>query len=141
MHQREARNQILKRTPLALLQFVVALIAAYFIIAVPEVSQAFGFADTNLAFGFVAMSILISPIMILLEILTNAQSRKQEYEADAFEMEHSGREAAISALKILYRESFGNLTPHPFVVVVEHSHPTLTQRIAAFESPPARRIG
>ena len=62
-----------------------------------------------------------------------ALSRKHEFEADAFECAHAGKEAAISAMKKLYREDLGNLTPHPFVVKLYHSHPTASQRIAAFE--------
>jgi len=127
------KHHILKNTPLALLQFGIILVAAYFIITMPEASQAFGFADTNTAFGIYVMFILISPLMLVLQIPANAVSRRHEYEADAYEKEHSGGEVAISAIKKLYRESFGNLTPHPFVVMMEYSHPTLTQRVAAFE--------
>ena len=71
--------------------------------------------------------------MVLLDIPDNALSRKFEYEADAFEKEQVGKEVSISAIKKLYREDLGNLTPHPFVVMMEHSHPTLSQRIEAFE--------
>jgi len=127
------KHHILKSTPLSLLEFGLVLIAAYFIITMPEVSQAFGFADTNLAFGIYIMFILVSPLMLVLQIPSNALSRKYEYEADAFEAEHSGSIVSISAIKKIYRESFGNLTPHPFVVMMEYSHPTLTQRVAAFE--------
>ena len=127
------KHHILKSKPLNLLSFGIILVAAYFVITLPEASQAFGFADTNLAFGIYVMSILISPLMVVLQIPENALSRKHEYEADAFEKEHSGAEVSIAAIKKIYRESFGNLTPHPFVVMMEHSHPTLTQRVAAFE--------
>jgi len=127
------KHHILKRTPLGLLQFSIALAAAYFIVTMPEVSQAFGFADANIAFGIYVMFILIAPLMMLLQIPSNALSRKHEYEADAFEQKHSGKDVSVSAIKKLYRESFGNLTPHPFVVMMEHSHPTLTQRVSAFE--------
>ena len=126
-------RHVLKSVPLTLFQFGVALISAYFIITKPEVSQAFGFADANLAFGINIMTILISPLLLLLQIPSNALSRKHEFEADAFELKHSDCAVAISAIKKLYRESFGNLTPHPFVVMLEHSHPTLAQRVAAFE--------
>ena len=127
------KHHILKSKPLALLQFGIILIAAFFIITMPEASQAFGFADTNLAFGIYVMFILISPLMLVLQIPSNALSRRHEYEADAYEKEHSGGEVSSSAIKKIYRESFGNLTPHPFVVLMEYSHPTLTQRVAAFE--------
>ena len=127
------KHHIIKSTPLAFIQMVVCLIAAYFIMTMPEASQAFGFADVNMAFGLFVMTILISPLLVVLQIPSNALSRKFEYEADAFEKELSGKEVPVSALKKLYRESYGNLTPHPFVVMMEYSHPTLTQRVAAFE--------
>jgi len=127
------KHHILKSMPLGLLSVGIVIPAAYFIVTLPSVSQAFGFADVNIAFGIYMLFILVSPLMIILKIPSNAISRKFEYEADAFEKEHSGKEVSISAIKKLYRESYGNLTPHPFVVMMKHSHPTLTQRVSAFE--------
>ena len=80
------------------------------------------------------MMIMISPILMLMKIPLNAMSRKHEYEADAFEKDMMGKDIPISSMKKLYREDLGNLTPHPFVVMLSHSHPTASQRIAAFES-------
>ena len=128
------KKHVLKSAPLSLLNFAVICIVAYFVVTMPEVSQAFGFAYTNMAFGIFVMFIMVSPIMLLLQIPSNALSRKHEYEADAFEVEKVGAEVAISSMKKLYREDLGNLTPHPFVVMVEHSHPTASQRIAAMEN-------
>ena len=127
------KRHILKRIPFSLLMTVLILIAAYFIITLPAASQAFGFADVNIAFGIFIMFILISPFMILSGIPLNILSRKHEYEADAFAKECSGKEAMESALKKLYQENLGNLTPHPFVVLIEYSHPPLSQRLSALE--------
>jgi STE24 endopeptidase len=99
----------------------------------PAISIAFGFEEANIVFGFIIMMIIISPILMLLKLPMNAMSRKHEYEADAFGKETMGKEIPISALKKLYREDLGNLTPHPFVVMLNHSHPTASQRIAALE--------
>jgi len=127
------KHHILKMMPLGLLVYGIVSLAAYFIVTLPRVSQAFGFTDVNLAFGIYVMLIMISPLLLILQIPSNALSRKYEYEADKFEQNESGKEVFISALKKLYRESFGNLTPHPFVVMMEHSHPPLSQRISALE--------
>ena len=127
------KHHILKSTPFNLLMTGFVLAAAYFIIALPEASQAFGFAGVNLAFGIYVMAILVSPLMALFGIPANILSRKHEYEADAYAKECSGKEATASALKKLYQENLGNLTPHPVVVMLEYSHPPLSQRIAALE--------
>ena len=127
------KRHILKKLPFNLVTMGLMLAAAYFIVTMPEVAVAFGFADANLAFGIYVLFILMSPIMLILQIPSNAISRRFEYEADAFELAIAGKEVAISAIKKLYREDLGNLTPHPFVVMMENTHPTLTQRVAAFE--------
>jgi len=127
------KRHIVKRIPFSFVSFAILVAAAYFIVAMPEVSQAFGFAEANIAFGIFVLSIMLAPVMLVLRIPGNALSRKFEYEADAFEVEQAGKEPAASALKKLYRDSMGNLTPHPFVVMMEDSHPTLTQRLAAME--------
>jgi STE24 endopeptidase len=127
------RQHILKRTPLNLAMFGIMLLAAFFIVTMPEVSQAFGFADANPAFGIYVLFIMLSPLMLVLSIPATAISRKHEYEADGFSRDLAGKPVAVSALKTLYRESFGNLTPHPFVVMMEHSHPPLTNRVGAIE--------
>jgi len=128
------KHHVLKSTSLAVLFTSFGFFTAYFIITLPEISLAFGFDEVNIVFGLMIMMILISPIVLLLKIPMNAMSRKHEYEADRFEKEMMGKEIPISALKKLYREDLGNLTPHPFVVMLNHSHPTASQRVAAFES-------
>lgn len=127
------RNHILKSMPLDLIDSAIMVAAAYFIVTMPAVAEAFGFAGANMAFGIYVLFIMLSPISTVLEIPINALSRKHEYEADGFSRDFAGKEVAVSALKTLYRESFGNLTPHPFVVMMEHSHPPLTDRVASIE--------
>jgi len=130
----EKNHHVLKSTPLVIILTALGFIAAYFIITMPAISIAFGFNEANVIFGFMVMMVLISPVMILLKFPLNAISRKHEYEADRFEKEMMGKEIPISALKKMYREDLGNLTPHPFIVMLSHSHPTASQRIAAFEN-------
>ena len=126
-------RHIVKTTPLSLLTFGIMLAAAYFIVTMPEVSQAFGFADTNIIFGIYIVSIMLSPLMLVLQIPSNAISRKHEYEADTYSKRYLGAEVAVSALKTGSRENLANLTPHPFVVMMEYGHPPLSERIGALE--------
>ena len=127
------RHHVLKSTPLGLLSSALLVTTAFFLITMPETSLAFGFSDVNLVFGIYVLFIMISPLMMILQIPKNILSRKFEYEADAFGKEYTSKEVGISALKKLYKEDLGNLTPHPFVVLIEHSHPPLTNRVAALE--------
>jgi STE24 endopeptidase len=57
-------------------------------------------------------------------------SRKHEFEADAFAVEHaSGRDLAAALLK-LYEDNASTLTPDPVFVSFYYSHPPASERLA-----------
>lgn len=84
--------------------------------------------------GLIAFGFLYAPISLLPGILYNLQSRRHEYQADAFATAHGLGEALISGLKKLSANSFSNLTPHPAYVFAHYSHPPLLQRIRAIRN-------
>lgn len=73
--------------------------------------------------------LLYSPVSLLISLLNNMLSRKNEYEADAFAKETYNGKDLGEALKKLSVDSLSNLNPHPFYVFVHYSHPTLLQRL------------
>jgi STE24 endopeptidase len=82
--------------------------------------------------GLVFFGFLYAPINRVLSLLLNALSRHHEYEADAFAVRTAGTpDAMIDALKKLSVDNLSDLTPHPWKVVLEYSHPPVLQRIAA----------
>jgi STE24 endopeptidase len=82
--------------------------------------------------GLVFFGLLFAPIESILSILLQAFSRRNEYEADRFSVETFEQpEAMIDALKKLSVHNLSNLTPHPFYVFLNYSHPPLLQRIEA----------
>jgi STE24 endopeptidase len=42
----------------------------------------------------------------------------------------------VGALKVLVKENFGNLTPHPLQVLLTYSHPPMHDRLAAIDKLP-----
>ncbi|MCL2373241.1 MAG: M48 family metallopeptidase [Defluviitaleaceae bacterium] len=127
------KRHLLRRLPLMALNFLPILALAFFVINAESISLAFGFPSLNIAFGLFICLILSSPILILLQWPSNALSRAHEFEADTFGTKFATPEAGVSSMKKLGRLNYANLTPHPFVVRVEYSHPPLCQRIAAME--------
>jgi STE24 endopeptidase len=92
------------------------------------------------AFGFTASG-AIGPVILLFGLLaglvtfwmspmTNALSRKHEYEADHFAREamDSDPQPILQALRILSEKNLSNLTPHPLFSAFHYSHPTLIER-------------
>ncbi|MCL2407088.1 MAG: M48 family metallopeptidase [Defluviitaleaceae bacterium] len=130
----EKEKHVLKSFPLTILSMFAMAALAFFVIPSDAAGEAFGFAGANIAFGVYLFFILFRPIDRIMDIPSNWLSRKHEYEADQYEVKYVGKEYGVSAMKKLYRDSLGNLTPHPFVVMMEASHPTCTQRVAAMEN-------
>ena len=114
------------------IMFLVAVIAA--VVVVPEISLDFGFSGMNLVFAVIIMSSgVIEPILTLVDIPMAFMSRKFEYRADAMAVSEGYGEDMISALTKLSRDNLSDLNPHPMIVALEYTHPTLSQRIAAVE--------
>jgi len=94
-------------------------------------------------FGFEG-SAAIGPVILLFGLLaglvtfwttplTNALSRKHEYEADDFARKSMDDDPMpiVQALRILSEKNLSNLTPHPTYSAFHYSHPTLIERESA----------
>ncbi|HHT22243.1 MAG TPA: M48 family metallopeptidase [Bacteroidales bacterium] len=92
-------------------------------------AQALGGVEANFHLNLLAFGILYSPISMVLGLLMNVLSRKHEYEADFFVKTNDFGAELISALKKISGQALSNLTPHPAVVFLSYSHPTLLQRV------------
>jgi len=84
--------------------------------------------------GIIAFSILFTPISLILGLVMNISSRKNEYEADAYAAQFGLSKALIGGLKKLSVKSLSNLNPDPWNVFIYYSHPTLLQRINKLNS-------
>lgn len=97
----------------------------------PIFSTAFGFDAANIGFSLILFTVLIEPFSIIVNLITSGFSRKHEYQADAYASIHWQKAPMISALKVLAKENFANLTPHPLYVKLRYSHPPIANRIEA----------
>ncbi len=62
--------------------------------------------------------------------ISNALSRKHEFEADAFAAEHTNADDLVSSLVKLYRDNASTLTPDKLYSAFHDSHPSASIRIA-----------
>ncbi len=94
--------------------------------------DAFYMENMSVYAGLIFFGMLYAPIEMILSIFMQMSSRKHEFEADAFAAETTGKpEDMISTLKKLSKDNLSNLTPHPFYVFLNYSHPPVLQRINA----------
>jgi len=83
--------------------------------------------------NLMVFALIYSPFSTILAIIDNIISRRHEWQADEFAKTNGLGKAVSSALKKMSRKSLANLTPHPFTVFVEYSHPTLKDRVIHLE--------
>ncbi len=94
--------------------------------------EAFGVAETSVYVSLVLFMILMQPVQHVLSVVENVFSRKHEFEADAYAAEVTGKpEVMADALKKLSKDNLSNLTPHPFYVFLNYSHPPVPERVEA----------
>ena len=100
-----------------------------FFLSSTDLALALGSNIPSFHLGIIAFSILFTPISILLGLLMNMSSRKNEYQADAYAASFGLEDSLISGLKKLSVEALSNLNPDPWNIFLYYSHPTLLQRI------------
>ena len=127
-------SHILKSLPFSIAQTVLMIAMLGVIFHIPSAFTAFGFRGINYVFAMTVLSLFTWPVSKILMIISNRISRRHEYEADAFAAKEGYGEALILALKKLSKDALSNLNPHPLIVKLEYSHPTISQRIDAIRS-------
>ncbi|HLG23006.1 MAG TPA: M48 family metallopeptidase [Candidatus Manganitrophaceae bacterium] len=101
----------------------------------PGLYDAFYMEERSIYAGFIFFGMLYAPIEFVLSLFLQILSRKNEYEADRFAAETIDRPEAMSdALKKLSADNLSNLTPHPFYVFLNYSHPPVIDRVNAIRA-------
>lgn len=97
--------------------------------------DAFYMEQKSVYAGLIFFGLLYSPIDFFTGIFMQLYSRKNEYEADRFAVETTNDKTSLSdSLKKLTIGNLSNLTPHPFYVFLNYSHPPVLNRIRAMGS-------
>ena len=82
-------------------------------------------AGVALLLFFLALPVFLLPLRPLMAWM----SRRDEFEADAFAVEHSNGQALVSALTKIYEDNASTLTPDPLHSAFYDSHPPAPLRI------------
>lgn len=93
--------------------------------------DAFYMQEMSVYAGLIFFGMLYAPIDMILSVFMQMTSRKHEFEADEYASTTFQKEPMVQALKKLSKDNLSNLTPHPFYVFLNYSHPPVLQRIEA----------
>jgi STE24 endopeptidase len=97
--------------------------------------DAFYMSQQSIYAGMIFFAMLYAPIDFLVGILMQVLSRKNETVADQFAAETTKDPVSmVDALKKLSVHNLSNLTPHPFYVFLNYSHPPVLKRIQSLSN-------
>ena len=117
-----------------MINILVMFTSLAIVLNIPALYTSFGFDKMNFYFATMLTSVIIWPVSTVMGIIGGFLSRKHEYQADAFAAKEGYGEDLIAALKRLNKESLSDINPHPAKVILEYTHPTLSQRIEAIQN-------
>jgi STE24 endopeptidase len=99
----------------------------------PALSKALGSENPSFHLGLIGFGILYSPLSLLIGLVSNIISRKNEFAADKFVKDTYDPAILAFALKKLSVKNLSNMMPHPAYVFFHYSHPPLLQRLEKLE--------
>jgi STE24 endopeptidase len=128
------KKHVLQGLIISILHTGVLLFLLSLFLDSPGLFQAFYMTNQSVYAGLLFFSLLYTPIELVLSIVLQVISRKNEYEADRFAAETIDEpRSLVDALKKVSSTNLSNLTPHPFYVFLNYSHPPLLQRVQAIQ--------
>lgn len=135
-----------KHVPQGIIISILHTGLAFFLLSIflgsPGLYRAFGMEQPSIYSGLLFFGLLYTPLEVLVSIGLQVLSRHNEYQADRFAVETIEEPRSLAdALKKLSASNLSNLTPHPFYIFLNYSHPPLMQRMQAIERHAAQKPG
>lgn len=128
LHKDVLKGQILNLVNLFTMSVVVWLSVKF-----TGMHTDFGFESVNYGFAYILLGIGLGLVQPLLSMMMNVRSRAAEYRADCQAVQEGYGQAMVTALKKIARDNFSHLAPSRIQILLEYSHPPMSQRIAAIE--------
>ena len=124
------KQHIVKSMVLSVAHLGVMFWVLSFFLQQEALFTAFFVTEPSVYTGLLFFGLLFTPVELVLSVLLNVFSRKNEFEADEFSaLTTADAESLVRALKKLSADNLSNLTPHPFDVFLHYSHPPVLERI------------
>lgn len=129
LHKDTARLSVM-----SVMNIILIVLSMTFLVNFGDIHSAFGFDHMNYGFAFILLTYLFLPFIgTVMGLITNFISRKAEYNADNHAVKEGYGADLITALKVLSREDFADLSPSKIIVLLAYSHPPMVDRILNIE--------
>lgn len=128
------KKHILQGMVISILHAGLVLFLLSLFVGSPGLYQVFYMEQQSIYSGLLFFGLLYTPIELLLSMVLQKVSRENEYQADRYAAETITEPGSlIEALKKLSASNLSNLSPHPFYVFLNYSHPTLLERVRTIQ--------
>ena len=128
------KKHIRQMTIMGIVQTGILFFLLSLFISYSGLFEAFYMEKRSVYAGLIFFGMLYAPIEFFIGIFLQMLSRKNEYAADRFAVETTNESRPmIDALKKLSVHNLSNLTPHPFYVWLNYSHPPVLERVQAID--------
>ena len=124
-------KHVLKRQILNIGYLLILAAAIWLTVISPDIYVEFGFNTINYGMSYILAGTAIGLLQPAISLVLNAISRAHEYDADRQAVKEGYGEAMIRAFKKLAKDNFAHLAPSRINVVLEYSHPPISDRIDA----------
>ncbi|MBT4250644.1 M48 family metallopeptidase [bacterium] len=125
-------KHIIHGTIIGIIETGIMLFVFNFVMNDYALFRVFGVDNLSVHAGLIFFSMLYAPVTMITSVISNAISRKNEFEADNYSLQTTkNKEALTSMLVGLAANNLSHLTPHPFKVFLSYSHPPTIDRIKA----------
>ena len=126
-------KDVLKQQIMNVGNLLLMAVVVWLAVREPMLHEAFGFSQVNYGLAYILMGIGLGLVQPVTGMAMHAYSRFAEYRADRQAVEEGYGKALVEGLKKLAKENFAHLAPAKLLVVLEYSHPPLSERIEAIE--------
>ena len=128
------KKHIIKNMAISIAQTGIMFLLLSIFLNSEGLYDAFFIEQISVYAGLIFFGMLYAPIDMIVSVFMQILSRKYEFEADEFASTTYKKEPMIDALKKLSKDNLSNLTPHPFYVFLNYSHPPVLDRIKAIRA-------
>lgn len=123
-------RHIIKSFVITVIYLGIVFYLLAFFLAQPGLYAAFHMNQPSIYSGLLFISLLLTPLDLIVGPLLKWFSRRNEFQADQFAVQTiDDPSALVSAFFKLAATNLANLTPHPLHVVLYESHPPLVARV------------
>ncbi|MEZ5145555.1 MAG: M48 family metallopeptidase [Bacteroidales bacterium] len=127
------KKHTLTGTILSIVQMGIMLYILSLFLGDPVLSGALGAKEISFHMSILTFGLLYGPISLVLGLIMNVISRKNEFAADRYAGENYSSKPLQDALKKLSVNHLSNLRPHPAYVFFYYSHPPLLERLRSLD--------